>query len=221
MLKLCYFNGRGLAETSRMILAVASAEYEDFRYPLEVIDWATFNMVREEFNKDKAEGKLEKSMGKVPFLVVKDSDDGVETTLCQSKAIERYLARRFGFMGGNDLEAAQIDSLCECIRDFKDAYQPVRKMENKEEAMQKWFGETLVAKLSDFEKLIGDGGYAVGSSLTLADFVIYSFLVDFFDDKEGIAFSMRSCPKLQKLVETVGANEKLSAWRESRPNTPF
>jgi len=46
MLKLCYFNGRGLAETSRMILAVAGAEYEDFRYPLEVIDWATFNMVR-------------------------------------------------------------------------------------------------------------------------------------------------------------------------------
>lgn len=218
MLKLCYFNGRGLAETSRMILAVAGAEYEDFRYPLEVIDWATFNMVREEFNKDKAEGKLEKSMGKVPFLVVKDS---VETTLCQSKAIERYLARRFGFMGGNDLEAAQIDSLCECIRDFKDAYQPVRKMENKEEAMQKWFGETLVGKLSDFEKLIGDSGYAIGSSLTLADFVIYSFLVDFFDDKEGIAFSMRSCSKLQKLVETVGANEKLSAWRESRPNTPF
>lgn len=218
MLKLCYFNGRGLAETSRMILAVAGAEYEDFRYPLEVIDWATFNMVREEFNKDKAEGKLEKSMGKVPFLVVKDS---VETTLCQSKAIERYLARRFGFMGGNDLEAAQIDSLCECIRDFKDAYQSVRKMENKEEAMQKWFGETLVGKLSDFEKLIGDSGYAIGSSLTLADFVIYSFLVDFFDDKEGIAFSMRSCSKLQKLVETVGANEKLSAWRESRPNTPF
>ncbi len=219
MLKLCYFNGRGLAETSRMILAVAGAEYEDFRYPLEVIDWATFNMVREEFNKDKAEGKLEKSMGKVPFLVVKD--DGVETTLCQSKAIERYLARRFGFMGGSDLEAAQIDSLCECIRDFKDAYQPVRKMENKEEAMQKWFGETLVGKLSDFEKLLGDSGYAIGSSLTLADFVIYSFLVDFFDDKEGIAFSMRSCPKLQKLVETVGVNEKLSAWRESRPNTPF
>ena len=218
MLKLCYFNGRGLAETSRMILAVAGAEYEDFRYPLEVIDWATFNMVREEFNKDKAEGKLEKSMGKVPFLVV---NDGVETTLFQSKAIERYLARRFGFMGGSDLEAAQIDSLCECIRDFKDAYQPVRKMENKEEAMQKWFGETLVGKLSDFEKLIGDSGYAIGSSLTLADFVIYSFLVDFFDDKEGIAFSMRSCSKLQKLVETVGANEKLSAWRESRPNTPF
>ena len=218
MLKLCYFNGRGLAETSRMILAVAGAEYEDFRYPLEVIDWATFNMVREEFNKDKAEGKLEKSMGKVPFLVV---NDGVETTLSQSKSIERYLARRFGFMGGSDLEAAQIDSLCECIRDFKDAYQPVRKMENKEESMQKWFGETLVGKLSDFEKLLGDSGYAIGSSLTLADFVIYSFLVDFFDDKEGIAFSMRSCPKLQKLVETVGANEKLSAWREGRPNTPF
>jgi len=220
MLKLCYFNGRGLAETSRLILAVAGVDYEDYRYPLEVLDWATFNMVREEFDKDKSEGKLEKSMGKVPFLVVKD-EGGSEVTICQSKAIERYLARRYGFMGSSELEAAQIDSLCECVRDFKDLYQPVRKMENKEEAMQKWFGETLVGKLGEFEKLLGDGGYAVGDSLSLADLVIYSFLVDFFDDKEGIAFSMRSCAKLKKLVELVGSNGRISGWRESRPSTPF
>ena len=166
MLKLCYFNGRGLAETSRLILAVAGVDYEDYRYPLEVLDWATFNMVREEFDKDKSEGKLEKSMGKVPFLVVKD-EGGNEVTICQSKAIERYLAHRYGFMGSSELEAAQIDSLCECVRDFKDLYQPVRKMENKEEAMQKWFGETLVGKLGEFEKLLGDGGYAVGDSWSM------------------------------------------------------
>ena len=34
MLKLNYFNGRGMAETSRLILAAAGADYEDFRYPL-------------------------------------------------------------------------------------------------------------------------------------------------------------------------------------------
>jgi len=61
----------------------------------------------------------------------------------------------------------------------------------------------------------------VQDSLSLADFVIYSFLVDFFDDKEGIAFSMRSCAKLKKLVELVGSNGRISGWRESRPSTPF
>jgi len=79
MLKLCYFNGRGLAETSRLILAVAGVDYEDYRYPLEVLDWATFNMVRDEFDKDKCEGKLDKSMGKVPFLVVREEGGGEVT----------------------------------------------------------------------------------------------------------------------------------------------
>ena len=36
-------------------------------------------------------------------------------------------------MGTSDIEALRIDSLCECVRDFKDAYQSVRKAENKVE----------------------------------------------------------------------------------------
>ena len=37
-MKLTYFNGRGLAETSRVLLAISGQPYEDFRYPLNVID---------------------------------------------------------------------------------------------------------------------------------------------------------------------------------------
>ena len=49
-------------------------------------------------------------------------------------------------------EEAQIDSICECVRDFKDAYQKVRKTdeERKEEAMQEWFSVTLKDKLQLF-----------------------------------------------------------------------
>ena len=57
-MKLVYFNGRGLAETSRLVLAYAGADYEDFRYPLEIVDWKTFNFVREEFIADRDSGKL-------------------------------------------------------------------------------------------------------------------------------------------------------------------
>ena len=142
MLTLNYFNGRGLAETSRLILAVVDKKYKDFRYPLEVIDWKTYNMVRKEFDEDKASGKLWKSMGKLPFLEVGGQ------VISQSKSIERYLARRFKLMGDTNEEGALIDSYCEYIRDFKTAYQTVRKAENKEEAMAKWFGETLPEKLS-------------------------------------------------------------------------
>jgi len=105
MLKLNYFNGRGLGETARLILAVANETYEDFRYPLKIIDMTTYDMERPEFDEAKASGKLWKSMGKVPFLNV-----GGDTVISQSKAIERYLAGRFNMMGSSPEEAALIDS---------------------------------------------------------------------------------------------------------------
>ena len=40
----------------------------------------------------------------------------------QSKSIERYLARRVGLYGANELEAAQIDSFGEHLRDLKDLH---------------------------------------------------------------------------------------------------
>ena len=100
--------------------------YEDFRYPLNIIDLKTFNMEKVEFENDKKENKLINSLNKVPFLEV----DGV--TIPQSKAIERYLATRGNMMGDSPLEYARIDSICECIRDFKDAYQKVRNDKDKE-----------------------------------------------------------------------------------------
>ena len=58
VMKLVYFNVRGLAETSRILLALGGEEYEDFRYPLEVIDMSKHEMKKEEFDTDKAAGKL-------------------------------------------------------------------------------------------------------------------------------------------------------------------
>ena len=116
-MKLVYFNVRGLAETSRMILALGEQKYEDFRYPLDVVDMTTHQMVKEEFDKDKADGKLVSSLNKVPYLEVDNQ------IIPQSKAIERFLASRFNMMGESDIERARIDSICECVRDFKDMYQ--------------------------------------------------------------------------------------------------
>ena len=127
MMKLVYFNGRGLAEISRMVLAIGGEEYEDVRYPLKIIDWSKHQMEKEEFEKDKADGKLARSLNKVPYLEV----DGV--VVPQSKSIERFLAKKYNLMGTSDIEALRIDSLCECVRDFKDTYQSVRKAENKVE----------------------------------------------------------------------------------------
>jgi len=233
-MKLTYFNGRGLAEVSRLIFAVTSAKYEDFRYPLTILDWSTYNMVRKEFDADKASGKLWESMNKLPTLEV----DG--QIICQSKAIERYLASTFGLMGTTALEAAKIDSLCECIRDFKDMYRDFKDFqklrngcaEDNELAKNKWFSETIAEKLGAFDKLLAlgvyqdkgkddDDVYAVGNRLSLADIVIYSFLVDFFETNVAIKKSYASCKTLNAIVRTVGDNEGIQKWMAERPDTPF
>ena len=41
-------------------------------------------------------------------------------------AIERFVARRVGCLGADDVEAAQIDAVTEHVRDVKQAYQKVR-----------------------------------------------------------------------------------------------
>lgn len=234
MMKLTYFNGRGLAETSRIIFAAAEVDFEDNRYPLTVIDWATFKMERKEFDEDKASGKLWQSMDKLPFLEV----DG--EVISQSKAIERFLATKFDMMGSTSLEAAKIDSLCECVRDFKDMYQKVRSAsaDEKDEAKSKFFNETLVERLVAFNKIVAISSsspkqdnvfsftdseklYAVGNKLSLADIIIYTFLVDFFDDKELIQKAYESCDKLKAIVHTVSKLEGVKKWLEIRPQTPF
>jgi glutathione S-transferase len=232
MMKLTYFNGRGLAETSRILFAAAGIDFEDCRYPITVLDWATFKMERKEFDEDKANGKLWRSMDKLPFLEV----DG--EVISQSKAIERFLAAKFNMMGSTPLEAAKIDSLCEWVRDFKDMYQKVRgaPSDEKEEAKTKFFSETLPERLTAFDKIVADTAcndesifnftgseqlYAVGNKLSLADIVIYAFLVEFFDDKEMAQKSYDKCDILKAVVNTVSNIEGIKKWLLERPETPF
>ena len=216
-MKLVYFNGRGLAETSRLLLAVTGTKYEDFRYPLKVIDWATHNMVRAEFLADKENNKLLGSLNKLPFLEV----DG--TVIPQSKAIERFLARKYNMFGSDEVETARIDGICEYVRDFKDAYQSVRKLpaDQKDDGLNKWFSETLPEKLTLLDNLLCKEHdlYAVGLKLSLADIVLYSFITQFFDNKES---ALNAChPKLKKIVENVGSIKEIQDWVKNRPETPF
>lgn len=213
--KLVYFNGRGLAETTRLLFAVADVEYEDFRYPLKVIDFSGYFFERDEFDVDKAAGKLARSLHKLPYLEV----DG--QVIPQSKAIERYVARRYGLLGLNEVEAAQIDAVCEYVKDFKADYQKVRalKGEEREEGMKKWFGETLPEKLGLLDVIVPS--LAEGSTPNLAHVTLYNFLAQFFDDVEGASKAMSGTTNIKSVVEAVGQHPGILAWLKTRPETPF
>jgi len=225
-MKLVYFNGRGLAETTRVIFAVAGQEYEDFRYPLTVLDWSTFKMIRDEFDNDKKAGKLKKSMDKLPRLEVDDQ------VIFQSKAIERFLANKFGLMGNTPLEAAFIDSICETIRDFKDSYLKLKNTasENKNNVIQSYFSETLSPQLAILNGIITarqvsnnnfTSKYVFGNIISLADIVIFLFFTDFFDNKEEILNLLQNVETLKTIVNNVGALDSVINWLANRPETPF
>jgi prostaglandin-H2 D-isomerase / glutathione transferase len=217
-MKLVYFNGRGLAETSRLLLELNKVDYEDFRYPLKVIDWKTHNMEKVEFTKDKESGKLLHSLNKLPFLEVNGK------VIPQSKAIERYIASKYNMMGDNLEEAGRIDSICECVRDFKDEYQKVRKLpdEEKELGMDQWFSKTLVEKMILLDNLLGheDEKYAVGTKISLADIVLFSFITQFFDKKE-LALSSTDNLKVKNIINNVNTLDEIKNWINKRPDTAF
>ena len=63
--------------------------------------------------------------------------------------------------------------------------------------------------------------FAVGNKLSLADIIIYSFLVDFFDNKEAVAMACNNCMVLKNIVKNVSENQKIKEWVENQEQTPF
>ena len=218
--ELTYFNGRGLAETSRFIFAYTRTPYSDKRFPLEVIDFQKRKFKREEFEKAKAEGELVLSLGKVPFL----KTQGI--TLSQSKSIERFLAKSLNCMGSTDLEAALIDAFCEHLRDLKTAYQEGKRTGR----MGKFFEAELPSKLQALEQSLpysskqplrsGATAALIGNAVSLADITLFS-LVDFFDDKPKIIKTLESTPKLFASYQNLNNLPQIQEWMANRPSTLF
>ena len=213
VLKLSYFNARGLAETSRLILAIVGENYQDLRYPLTIDKTKTPMYSKPEFDLDKKMRVLERSFNKLPFLKVG------EDVIFQSKAIERYLAKTYNLMGSSLVEEALIDGLCEVIRDYKTEYQQVKKEKN-EESLKKWFTETLPEKVGLLELNI-NMIHAVGGHVSLADIVMFEFFTQYFDDVVSINNVLNGTEKVRSIVSNIGENKKIIKWLETRPMTDF
>jgi len=217
--RLTYFDARGAGELSRVLLTLGKQEYEDKRYPIAFVDGKPSVP---DFQKAKEAGDLKANMGRVPILDV----DGVE--IGQSKAIERFLARKLGMYGSSDLEAAQVDAVCEHCRDVKEAFGRAvppfaPEDEEKEKKRDEWYATGLPSWFSRLEDALpaSEGDWLVGSSLTLADVYVWSLVRDTFPDKERCSKAMEGCTRLRSVADRVALIPELSAWLESRPVTNF
>ena len=215
---LMYFKVQGVAETIRHVMALGKIEWteSDWSVDFKKIDFKdvqrTLPLASPEFGAAKEAGELDLNMQRAPIAIV----DGI--AIASSKTIERYLAKRLGVMGSDDLEAVHIDCITEHVRDIKDKYQKA-KADPKEKAdffesvmpgfMQKL--ETAVVKMSP-----GSGPALVGSSLSYADVTLLVFIKDFFDDKASAVASISKCPRLQASVEAAEKHPGIAKHRAGR-----
>ena len=138
----------------------------------------------------------------------------------QSKAIERYVARRVGLMGADDIEAAMIDAITEHMRDLKDKYKAAKKEEDTEKGLATFFDKTMPDFMEKLEKVLGEEvGCAVGTKISLADVYLSMLITEFFDNKEGAAASITNCPKISASVAAVATHPAIVAWIATRPQT--
>ncbi len=221
--KLIYFNIRGLAETSRILFKAAGQEFEDYRYPIAIKDG---QFTRHEWDADKSKYIYEK----IPVLEI----DGGKHIIAQSKAIERFLARRFNMFGSNDVEGALIgkekfysnefliyawiDAAGEQISDIKQAYRTAKSA--GDDGLKKFFEEDLKKSFAAFEKQANQNksGYWIGSSLSLFDIQLYG-LIQFFDDQQSVQKALEGCPALKAIHDKVEQTPKIKKWLDERPQT--
>jgi len=205
--QLTYFNGRGRAEKSRMLFNLAGQEFDDVR-------------VSSDFQTKKEQGLFTPNMDRLPVLNV-TAESGT-LTIGQSKTIERYLAKKFGFFGNTVEDEARIDMICEHITDIAQKYNDskIGKVGDEANAAKTQFiVEELPKWFAKLEKVIDSNQFAVGEQLSLADVTIFFFIRDYCDDKASMNAVTSSFEKLVGVCDNVG--DRLKVYLETRPVTAF
>ena len=201
--KLYYFNGRGTAETIRLIFAQAGVEYEDNRFTSE--EWAEF--------------KPRTPYGVMPVLDIDGKIVG------GSLPIARYLAKQCGMAGEDDMAALIVDSAADAVKDLGTKAGPIyfEKDEEKKAALIKDLTENVVPRvLGGLEKLAAANtcteGWLYGPKVSYADFYFYHSLTYLLGIVPDL---LDKYPALKKLNESVTTLPNIAKWIKERPDTQF
>ncbi len=196
---LTYFNMAALGEVPRLILEEAGVDYDY----VTMTNWAE---LKPEY---VASGKA--AFGQLPLY----EEPGV--TLVQRNAITRYLAKKHGFAGTNDVEAALIDVANEGVADIiAQVVVFFRSPEDRrEEIRQKIITEFLPTQLEYFAKLLeknGNNGFLVGSKLSYADLALWTALNLISNKLDGTREVVEKLPSIKAFLDGVAARDKIKAY---------
>eukprot|EP01126_Amoeba_proteus_P023839 TRINITY_DN2396_c0_g1_i1.p1 TRINITY_DN2396_c0_g1~~TRINITY_DN2396_c0_g1_i1.p1 ORF type:complete len:211 (+),score=33.38 TRINITY_DN2396_c0_g1_i1:61-693(+) len=204
--RLTYFDGKGLAETSRYLLSIGGVKWEDVRLSYQFGP----PVLRPEFDALKASGIL--PYGQVPILEVEGK------VLAQSRAIERFLGRRFNLYGSTDLEAALIDRFSEGLNDLAIEMRKATywaKPEDKDALLDQFIKTTLPKHLG----LLNNN--TVEGTLTVADVQFAALYEALLQSNHVTNDTLDSYPHLKSRYDLFHSNEAIIKYLANRKPTPF
>ena len=158
---LTYWDGRGNAELIRLSLVVAGRAYEEQVF---LNEGKSHMDSKEDMLAIMDKGVL--AFDQLPLLQI----DGL--FLVQKIAIMRYIARKHGLYGSNEVEAVQIDMVAEGILDFK----------GKLKADESSFYDAMDSYGAKFERILRTNtasDFLVGNSCSFADILLADVLINY------------------------------------------
>lgn len=162
-MKLYYFDGKGRAETSRLVMRLGGTDFEDIRFTGP--EFAT-------------KYKEMSPSGQVPFL---ELDDG--SILTQSSAIEMYCAMKSGMLPEDPFQRARTVELTNAFADVMQPLGPtfaIKDLDEKIAARKALIAEdgALNKKMKSVESMVAKvtTPFYCGDSITLADCHLYVFV---------------------------------------------
>jgi glutathione S-transferase len=199
--ELSYFPLRGVVEKIRLVLEASGTPYDDRRI------------------KPKSEWPALKNSGEFLFKQVPKAtihfEDGEKFDLFQSGAIFRFIARKTGLLGSNEIEAAKVEMFADGVEDIRQKYVKVCYSPEIESLKTPYLAETVPAEFGKFEAALkaNGTGYLVGHSLTAADLYFFDILENHLAlAGEGI---LDAFPLIKQLHAHVAAHPKIRDYLAS------
>lgn len=204
---LYYWKGRGRAENARLTCAAGGIEFDE-----------TNVYTREQFLQMIEDGKL--LFKQLPLMEI----DGLR--LVGSESIVRYLGRKADLYGKSNEEKARIDILMMGAIDLLHSAQISSYLftPNPEEMIDTKILPAATEKyLPAFEKTLTENGtgYLVGSSLSVADILLFDALTHITDSPyPKLASVMKNYPKCTAFVDMVAGLPGIAEYLASPKRSP-
>ncbi|KZV88601.1 hypothetical protein EXIGLDRAFT_772573 [Exidia glandulosa HHB12029] len=193
-----YFAAISRGDLPRMLLEVGGASYKNVF--IELADW-------------KAGIKETKPFGMVPQLVIVEAD-GTRKELCETSAIDAYLAEVLGLMPGPTcFERSEALSVLSAFYELQTkvsvALYDIPTIEGRNAAHEKYIAETIPTYLKYQERFVR-GEYFFGDKLTVADMKLYEmhlWFEDMYGGKNPLRTRAAEFPKLNRIIDTLSSGK--------------